>query len=79
MDCTLEEEGNLTLIVFQTLPATGKRLEEIKAHLQEDEVCKQIMAFCKEGYPEKCSLKRSVTCMAPLQQNLQFKMDCYAN
>ena len=46
MDCALEEEGNLYVnYVFQALPATGKRLEEIKAHLQEDKVCKQIMAY----------------------------------
>ena len=50
MDCTLEEEGNLYVnYVFQTLPGTGKRLEEIKAHLQEDEVCKQIMAYCNKS------------------------------
>jgi len=46
-DYNLEEEGNLYVnYVFQSLPATGKRLEEIKAHLQEDEISKQVMAFC---------------------------------
>ena len=58
MDCTLEEEGNLYVnYVFQTLPATGQLLEEIKTHLQEDEVCKQIMAYSNKRWPEKCSLK----------------------
>ena len=65
-DCTLEEEGNLYVnYVFQTLPATGKRLKEIKAHLQEDEVCKQIMDYCNKGWPQRCSLKGPVKLYAP--------------
>ena len=71
VDRTLEEEGNLYVnYVFQTLPATGKRLEEIKAHLQEDEVCKQIMAYCNKGWPEKCSLKGPVKLYAPFAAEL---------
>ena len=53
MDCTLEEKGNLYVnYVFQTLPAPGKCLEKIKAHLQEDEVCKQIMAHDHMELPD---------------------------
>ena len=74
MDCTLEEEGNLYVnYVFQTLPATGKRLEEIKAHLQEDEVCKQIMAYCNKGWPEKCSVKGPVKLYAPFAAALTIQ------
>ena len=51
-DCNLEVEGKLYgNNVFQSLPATGKRLEEIKAHLQEDKICKQVMAFWEKGWP----------------------------
>ena len=74
MDCTLEEEGNLYVnYVFQTLPATGKRLEEIKAHLQEDEVWKQIMAYCNKGWPEKCSLKGPIKLYAPSAAELKVQ------
>ena len=70
-DCTLEEEGNLYVnYVFQTLPATGKCLEEIKAHLQEDDVCKQIMAYRNRGWPEKCSLEGPLKLYAPFAAEL---------
>ena len=79
MDCSLEEEGNLYVnYVFQTLPATGKRLEEIKAHLQEDEVCKQIMGYCNKGWPEKCSLKGPVKLYAPFAAELTVQNGYYS-
>ena len=70
-DCNLEEEGNLYVnYVFQSLPATGKRLEEIKAHLQEDEICKQVTAFCDKGCLAKSSLKGPVKLYAPFAAEL---------
>jgi len=70
-NCNLEEEGDLYVnYVFQSLPATGKRLEEIKAHLQEDEIWKQVMAFCDKGWLAKSCLKGPVKLYAPFAAEL---------
>lgn len=37
----------------------------MKIHLQEDEVCNQMVAYCEKGWPEKCSLKGLVKLDAP--------------
>ena len=47
-------------LVIQSLPSTEKRLQEIKALQEEDEVCKQLIRYCKEGWPERSNLKGAV-------------------
>ena len=39
--------------VYSSLPATEKCIEEIKEQQQEDEVCRQLKAYCKHGWPAK--------------------------
>ena len=43
-------------IIMNNLPATEKRLEEIRNVQGSDKVCKQIMRFCQSGWPRKRSL-----------------------
>ena len=60
-DLELEQETTAFVqLVVQSLPATEKRLQEIKAHQQEDEVCKQLMSFVINGWPHKSQLKGPV-------------------
>lgn len=46
--------------VIQSLSATQKRLSEIQAKQQEDEVCKQVISFVKNGWPLKTQLRGEV-------------------
>lgn len=52
--------------VMQSLPATDQRLEEIKRHQKEDEVCQQITAFCETGWPDKHSATASIRPFLPM-------------
>ena len=48
-----EEEIDLYVdSVLLQLPATDKRLEEISAKQQEDPVCKKLLEYCEEGWPD---------------------------
>lgn len=37
--------------VIDSIPATPRRLEEIKRKQQEDKVCSRVMQYCREGWP----------------------------
>jgi hypothetical protein len=43
--------------VMAALPATDKRMEEIRIHQQEDEVCQQITKYLDTGWPDKWQVK----------------------
>ena len=43
-------------LVVCALPATEKRLAEIRARQLEDDVCRQVMRYCAEGRPSHLSL-----------------------
>jgi len=38
---------------LQDLPATQKRLEQIKQAQQQDPICSQLMKLCQDGWPDK--------------------------
>ena len=38
--------------VFECLPATERRLEEIHKHQEDGEVLQQIVKYCQSGWPE---------------------------
>ena len=42
---------------LENLPTTENRLQEIREKLQQDEVCRQIMSHCENGWPEKQHVK----------------------
>ena len=41
--------------VLSEVPASDKRLEEIRERQREDEVCRQMVTYCKDGWPERAS------------------------
>ena len=43
-------------LVVGGLPATEKRLAETRARQLEDDVCRQVMRYCAEGWPSHPSL-----------------------
>jgi len=46
--------------VIQNLPASEKRLEEIKEYQERDHECQQIAQYCRDGWPEKRILPTAV-------------------
>lgn len=58
-DRQLEEESELFVNLLEmSLPATEKRLSEIRHAQEKDDTCIQIMKFCQDGWPrEKCLSK----------------------
>jgi len=73
-DYALEEDGNLYVnLIVNGLPASEKRLDEIRVHLHEDEVCKQIMTYCEEGWPDKSCLKGPTKLYAPFEAELSVQ------
>ena len=42
---------------MKNLPTTESRLQEIREKLQQDEVCRQIMSHCGNGWPERQHVK----------------------
>jgi len=70
-DHGLEQESNLYVNqVIQGLPASERRVDNLRAHLHEDEVCKQIMTYCNNGWPDKSSLKGPVKVYAQFSGEL---------
>ena len=52
------------------LPATEKRLNEIREKQKEDHVCVQVMKYCKSGWP---SVKSSVRKFYPVVAELSIQ------
>ena len=54
----LNDELNLYVShVIYCLPTTERRLQEIRLHQDEDEICLSLKEFCREGWPDKHRLK----------------------
>ncbi len=68
----LQEETRafVNLIILQQLPATDRRLEEIKQCQARDDVCQAILQFSQSGWPQKNALPRSHT--TPWQASFQW-------
>ena len=39
--------------IFQHLPATERRLEELRRAQENDLLCQEVARYCQEGWPEK--------------------------
>ena len=44
----------------QNLPVSTRQLERIKQHQEEDEVCRQVAAYCQAGWPSKQAISGAV-------------------
>ena len=42
--------------IIKYLPATEDRLEDFRTQQQQDEITRQLITFCSEGWPEKSQL-----------------------
>lgn len=46
--------------VIQSLPASDAQLERIKQEQEQDDVCKQIRVYCRDGWPAKHELTGAI-------------------
>ncbi|XP_014676649.1 PREDICTED: uncharacterized protein K02A2.6-like [Priapulus caudatus] len=57
-DGTLEQETDAFVrMITESIPATDKRLENIRDHQQEDDVCREVIQYVEEGWPDRNCLK----------------------
>ena len=55
-----EEAEAYVHAVFECLPATERRLEEIRQHQKEDTVLQNVIKYCQSGWPEQHDIPESV-------------------
>ena len=60
-------------MIIQSIPATEKRLQEIKTHQDRDEVCQKLIHFCKVGWPHRSLLKGPVKKYLPVSSQLSIE------
>ena len=60
-------------LVMDNLPATDKRLQEIQQAQQDDEVCKRIALYCKEGWPERGAVEGAIKPYLPVAAELTIQ------
>ena len=54
--------------ILEGLPATERRLDEIRLHQQDDEVCRKLQ-FSTEGWPDKSKLNSALKAFWPERAN----------
>ena len=59
--------------VVQNLPASTRQLERIKQHQEEDEVCRQVAAYCQSGWPSKQAISGAVRLYHPVATELSVE------
>ena len=65
-----QETTSYVNLIMENLPATEKRLQEIRQHQEADSVCQKIMHFCRSGWPHKNSLPSEVIPYYPVSGEL---------
>nr|XP_039248050.1 uncharacterized protein K02A2.6-like [Styela clava] len=56
-DIQLNEDSDIYVCsVIDEFPASEKRLQQIRVHLNEDIVCKEVINFCMHGWPDESRL-----------------------
>jgi transposase InsO family protein len=70
-DLQLETDARVFVqSVIDGLPASTGRLLEIKAKQQADQVCRQIMEYCRFGWPDKSKINHQVRQYYPIRDDL---------
>ena len=73
-DQLLQDEADAYIqSTLQSLPATEKRLEEIKRKQKEDEVCQQIVEYCKKGWPGIKDVPQRIATELSVQKGLLLR------
>ena len=60
-------------MVFQAIPATEKRLEEIRLHQEEDDVLRLVSSYCQTGWPERGATPGVVKPYYPVSSELSVE------
>lgn len=75
-DITLQEEVTAFInLVVRSLPATERRIEDIKFHQNDDSTLSQIKHYCQHGWPNKSSIKGPIKAYLPVQDELSVHND----
>ncbi len=70
-DTDLEEETkSYVQSIMSTLPASDQRMEQIRLNTMEDDICRQIMSYCEDGWPEKHMIKGVMKAYYPYKSSL---------
>ena len=60
--------------IMLSLPATERKLQQIKEATEQDEICQQIIYFCLEGWPEdKSTISGAVTPYYPFRGEISLQ------
>ena len=59
--------------IVKYLPATESRLEELRSQQQQDEVTRQLMTYCTEGWPDRFHLPGSLKPYWPERDELNIQ------
>ena len=62
-------------VVVESLPATEMQLRRIQQHQEADQVCQQIVSYCKSGWPEKHQLPTAVRPYYPVASEISVEHD----
>ena len=60
-------------MVMSTLPATEKRLQEIREHQERDEILSQVKGYCSQGWPDKSTIDRAYLPYTQVQEELSVE------
>jgi len=56
-DNTLDREVSKYInTIVQSLPANDTRLEQIRLHQQQEDVCRKLITYCQAGWPDRTHL-----------------------
>ena len=56
-DERLNEDLNLYVShILENFPPTERKVDKLRLHEQNDEVCRKLFEFCTEGWPDKTKL-----------------------
>ena len=56
--------------VVQSVPASDAQLERIKREQEQDDVCKQIIVYCRDSWPEKHELTGAIRPYYPVKTEI---------
>ena len=73
-DKQLSEDLNLYVSsVIEGLPASEKRLQQIRSYQNEDEVCQQLKEFSQGEWPDKSNLRSALKSYWPERSNITIQ------
>ena len=71
--CLTEDLSLYVSNIFKNLPASEWKLEEIRLHQQDDEICRKLSEFFTEGWPDRTKLNTSLLVYWPERSNITIQ------